>query len=171
MNRNYSLTFRSLKLPDDGGQTLKAYMMWVKSHHSIWTAFPNVHKSAYFKRVHMHGIQNFWTSTWFERFVTSSQLGESTPEINNCWASLLLYYLDLMWPNLDSITDHTMDQLKAINRFTNRIKGARFHGLGIATKCLAPDCIEGFIDLYEDIGSNAELTAWITRVFLPKKPM
>ena len=83
----------------------------------------------------------------------------------------MLYHLDQIWPTLDSITDHMLEQLKSINRFTNRIKGARFHGLGLATKCLAPDRIEGFIDLYEDIGTNAELNTWITKVFLPQKPM
>ena len=165
---DYSVTFRSLKLPDDGGRTLKAYMMWVKSHHAIWTAFPTVNQSQYYKRVRMHGIQNFWTSTWFDRFASTCTLGESTPEINDCWASLLLYHLDQLWPSLDAITDHNLDQLIAIHRFTNRIKGARFHGLGLATKCLAPDRIEGFIDLYKDVGSNSDLAAWINRVFLPK---
>ena len=169
MNVDYCLAFRSLKLPADGGQTLKSYMMWIKSHAAIWLAFPHVNQSIYYKKLQLYGVQNFWTSTWFDRFRTSSKLGESTPEINENWASLLLYHLDDIWPKLDNISDSTLEQLTIIHRFTNRIKGAKLHGIGIAARCLDPDRIEGFLDLYLDIGSNDEITQWASRAFLPRK--
>ena len=168
MNVDKSFTFRSVKLPLDGGQTVKSYMMWVKSHAAIWQAFPAVNQSVYYKKIQLYGVQKFWMSTWFDRFRTTGQLGESVPEINECWASMLLYHLDEIWPMLDTITDGVLEQLTVIHRFTNRIKGAKFHGIAIATKCVAPDCIEGFLDLYSDIGSNEDITRWAARAFLPK---
>ena len=168
MSTNKHFVFRSNKLPADGGQTLKAYMMWVKSHQTIWHAFPDVNQSPYYKKVQLYGVQKFWTSTWFDRFRTSSQLGESTPEINHCWASILLCHLDDLWPTLDDITEAGLEQLVVIHRFTNRIKGAKLHGIGIAAKCIEPDCIEGFLDLYSDVGSNEDITKWAARAFLPK---
>ena len=168
MNIEQMFNFRSAKLPTDGGKTFQAYLMWIKCHSTIWLAFPQVNRSAYYKRIQLYGIQNFWTTTWFDRYRSSSKLGESTVEVNECWASLLLFHLDMIWPQLDTISDRVYDQLSQINKFTNRIKGAKQHGLGFAARCLEPDRIEGFIDLYLDIGSNDEITAWAARDFLPK---
>ena len=160
--------FRTLQLPKNGDNTVKAYTMWVKSYYTLWTAFPQVNQSYYYKRVQLFGLQKFWASTWQDRFRTTGSLGESTPEINEYWATILLYHLDVIWPQLDKISDDTLDQLVAIHRFTNRIKGAKFHAIGLATRCSQPDRFEGFLDLYKDIGSNEDLTKWIVRNFLPK---
>ena len=164
-----NIEFRSEKPPVDGGHTLNAYAMWIKSHQAIWTAFPKVNQSVYYKKVQLHGLQRFWDSTWQDRFRTTGTLGETTAEINDCWASILLYHLDQLWPQLDNISDSALGQLTNIHRFTNRIKGAKFHILGLATNCTDPDRMEGFLDLYEDVGSNEELTKWIIRNFLPKQ--
>ena len=98
---DYSVTFRTVSFPDDGNRTLKAYLMWVKSHFAIWKAFPEVNQSEYYKRVQMHGLQPFWTTTWFDRFNSTSSLGEAGPEINHGWATLLLHHLDQLWSQLD----------------------------------------------------------------------
>ena len=168
MKVDYSVIFRTLHLPDDGERTLKAYLMWVKAHHAIWKAFPDVNQSGYYKRIQLFGLQPFWTTTWYDRFTTTATLGESGTEINDCWAALLLYHLDILWSQLDNISDTALDQLTVIHRCTNRIKGARLYGLGIAAKCLDPDRISGFLDLYEDIATNEELHDWIALQFLPK---
>lgn len=167
-SRNYA--FQTLQLPEDGGRTLKAYVMWIKSHHVLWSAFPTVNQSVYYKKVQMLGVQRFWTSTWMDRFHTACSLGESTAEINDCWASLLLHHLDNIWPQLDTLSDSSFENLTSIHRLTNRIKGAKLHGVGLATKCSNPDKLEGFVDLYEDIGATEDLTKWLVKTFLPQNP-
>ena len=143
--------------------------MWTKSHFAIWKTFPEVNKSEYYKRVQMFGLQPFWNITWFDRFVTTSSFGEASPEINACWATLMLYHLDQLWPQLDNISDDSLARLTIINRCTNRFKGAKSQGLAIATKCVDPNRLEGFIDLFEDVATNEEMLRWVTKQFLPKK--
>ena len=163
-----SFAFESIALPTNNEQALQAYVKWIKCQHVLWTAFPTVNQSVYYKKVQLFGVQRFWTSTWFDRFHSAATLGESTVELNECWASLLLYHLDQLWPHLDDLTDDLREQLEAIHQFTNRVKGARFHGYGIAVSCIAPQKLEGFVDLYEDIGTNDEITKWLSRNFLPR---
>lgn len=166
---DHSVTFYTGSAPDDGNKTMKAYLMWVKSHHTIWKAFPMVNRSEFYKRVQMHGLQPFWTTTWFDRFISTSTIGEAGADVNHGWATLLLYHLDQIWPKLDNITEDDWNTLTIIDRCSNRIKGACFHGIGIATKSPNPDRLEGFIDLFEDVAANEEIRQWATKQFLPTK--
>ena len=167
MKIDKSLAFRSEKLPVDNKKVATAYMMWIQSHQTVWKAFPKVHYSGYYKKLQLQGVQRFWTATWFDRFRTVGRLGDSNQEVNHCWASLILYHLDELWPQLDDISDEAFDQLQIINKLTNRTQGAKLLGLGLATRCMAPNRMEGFIDLYTDIAANEQLTQWVNKVFLP----
>ena len=160
------LAFTTKNAPDNEGSAVQAYVMWTKSHAAIMEAFPEVEKSEFYKLVQLHGIQRFWVSTWLDRFQAAKNIGESTKEVNHCWATMVLVFLDELWPKLDNITLPDLSKLIILHGLTNRIKGAKFHGLGIATPCYNPQRLEGFIDLYPDISSNEEITTWVKRNFL-----
>ena len=167
MKIDKSLVFRSDKLPTEGRKVVTAYMMWIKSHQTVWKAFPKVHHSGYYKKLQLQGVQRFWAATWFDRFRTVGRLGDSNLEVNHCWASLILHHLDELWPQLDNISEEAFIQLQIINKLTNRIQGTKLLGIGVATKCPTPDRMEGFIDLYADIAANEQLTKWVDKVFMP----
>ena len=146
----------------------RAYVMWTKSNHAITVAFPDVAKYSFHKKLMLYGAQKFWESTWFERYMTIKLIGEPEQLVNQCWASLIKYHLDILWPKLDDDNDQIMAQLTAIHQATNRIRGTKFHGLGLAIECKNPNCIEGFIDLYRDITATSNITSWTKDRFLTK---
>ena len=162
------LTFTTEQLPVDEAATVKAFTLWAKSRHAVTHAFPNLHQSAYYKQIQLYGIQKFWELTWIDRLHHTSSLGETDHFINSCWAAMIDYQLTKLWPTLDHINEYNMNHLIAIHRATNKVKGSKFHGVSVASKCICPDHLEGFIDLYADITGNNYLTKWATECFLAK---
>ena len=168
MDKSVKLTFATATDPLDDEATVKAYTLWTKSKHAIIHAFPELHKSAYYKKIQLYGIQKFWELTWMERLHHTASLGEKDSFINNCWAAMIDYQLNKLWPKLDHIDTHSMNFLVAINNATNKVKGSKFHGVCVASRCLYPTGLEGFIDLYLDVSCNNYITKWAKDVFLPK---
>ena len=168
MSNDIQLVFETAVPPSDENATIKAYTLWTKTKHAITHAFPDLHKGAYYKQIQLYGTQKFWELTWIERLNYTSSLGETDPYINSCWAAMIAYQLNKLWPHLDNINEHTMNHLVALHRATNRIKGSKFHGICVANKCIEPDHVEGFIDIYADISSNGYITRWATDSFLAK---
>ena len=162
----YKFTSKTAK---DPVETTKAYVMWAKADQVIKEAFPNVSQYIYHKKLMLYGTQRFWESTWFDRYHTTKILGESDYHVNMCWASLIRYHLDIIWPRLDDDNHQIMAQLVALHQVTNRIKGAKFHGLGLAMECSNPNRVEGFIDLYRDITGTNQITTWAKEKFLANK--
>ena len=169
MSVAHSLTFESTTVPKDGILMVKAYTVWTKCKIATVTAFPLATQSAFHKKLIMYGTQRFWLKTWTERFKVTISIGESDDEVNNAWAALILHYLDQLWPSLDQMTPANWVQLEAIHQLTDRIKGARLHAFGIGEKCLEPDRMEGFIDLFEDTTADLPLLNWVHNNFLTGK--
>ena len=145
---------------------LESYAMWCKSKKVITNAFPEVFQCEYYQKLQLYGIQRFWMRTWVDRFQTARTIEESDPDVNNCWASLLLVCLDQIWPNLDKPSACDRELLVAINALTDKIKGSRMHTYGLAALCDSPLRVEGFIDLFEDKTSNDSLVQWVRGHFL-----
>ena len=78
------------------------------------------------------------------------------------------YHLDILWPKLDDGDAHTMSQVLAINQATNKIKGARFQGIGLTIELHDSGTIEGFIDIYRDITATTNITTWAKERFISK---
>ena len=154
---------------NDPMEAVKKYTLWTKASLAIDHAFPDIYKHIYYKKLVLYGAQKFWESTWYERYHTVKTLGESEPLINSCWAALIRYHLDQLWPVLDSPNSYHFDQLLAITRATNRIKGAKFHGLGLAIESKNPNETIGFIDIYQDITGTNHVTKWALTRFIPNK--
>ena len=168
MSSDQKLIFETTSIPANDTATVKAYTLWTKTKHAITHAFPDLHKSVYYKQIQMYGTQKFWELTWIERLNHTSSLGETDPFINGCWAAMIAYQLNNLWPHLDTVNEHTMNHLIALHRATDRIKGSRFHGISVANKCVGPDRLEGFIDIYADISGNNCINQWATDSFLAK---
>lgn len=166
MSQELKLIFETAQSHTDESATVKAYTLWTKSKHAITHAFPDLHKSAYYKQLQLYGTQKFWELTWIERLNHTSSLGETDQFINGCWAAMIDHQLNKLWPMLDTINEHTMSHLMALHRATNRIKGSKFHGIAVANRCICPGRLEGFIDIYADISSNGHVTKWATKSFL-----
>ena len=150
-------------------EAIKKYTLWTKASTAINHAFPEICKHIYYKKLMLYGAQKFWETTWYERYHTVKTLGESDPLINSCWAALIRYHLDQLWPALDTQNPYHLDQLLAITRATNRIKGAKFHGLGLAIDSHNPTETMGFIDIYQDITGTNQITKWALNRFIPNK--
>ena len=150
-------------------EVLSSYTMWCKSKKVLTNGFPEVFQSEFYQKLQLYGIQRFWMRTWVERFQSTRTIGESDPEINNCWASLLILCLDQLWPNLDQLSPCDLELLNSINVLTDRIKGARLNAYSLATHCNSPNRVEGFIDLFEENSANEPLTQWVRTHFLKDK--
>ena len=145
--------------------TLKAYATWNKCHQVLKDAFPDARQTQFAQKLRLYGAQRYWLPTWLERFQMVKAIGEADESINNGWASLALHYLDQLWPKLDSPTEHQMEQLEAINQMTNKIKGHQLNAVGISARCLEPDSVEGFIDLFDENTENETTSAWAINTF------
>ena len=152
--------------PGDPNSKIQLYTLWMKADQTITHAFPDVHEYPYYKKLVLHGMQRFWESTWYERFTTAKLIGESEPVVNQCWASLIRHQLDSLWPELDGDNPSTLEQLSAINQITDRIKGSKMNGVGIAIQCNNPNNVEGFVDIFRDITSNSHIVAWANKKFM-----
>ena len=150
-------------------EALASYTMWCKSKKVVTNAFPTVFQCEFYQKLQLFGVQRFWMRTWVDRFQTTKAIGESDEDINNCWASLLLLFLDQLWPRLDNLSPCDLELLNAINVVTDRIKGAKLNAYSLATTCNAPTRVEGFIDLFEDKTANEPLSQWIRNHFLKNK--
>ena len=164
-----NVTFSSDQSTLDASKTVTAHVLWLKCDHAIKHAFPTLTQTVYYKQLMLYGAQRYWETTWMERFHTARRLEDSVTENNLCWAALIKFYLDKLWPSLQGISDHQMEQLESIHQITNRIRGSRFQGIAVANQCISPTAIEGFIDIYPNITANEWISNWAKTVFCPKK--
>ena len=163
------LQFQSSGAVNDTQAALNAYATWTKCRKTLVDAFPQAHHTEFAQKLKLHGAQRYWLLTWLERFQHAKSIGESDEEVNNAWAALALHYLDQIWPQLDNPDTHVTEQLEAIHLMTNTIKGHKLVAIGIAAQCVAPQRIEGFIDLFDNVTSNNKIFQWIEATFMAKK--
>ena len=159
--------FRTKTTPPNGLDALSAYTMWTKSHDMLLSSFPKLYQHPFYKKLMLYGAQRFWEATWFDRYWSAANLGDNDHHIDSCWAALIKYHLDALWAELDDPSELTMDQLRAIFEFTNRTKNGIFQGIGLAQYCSRPATLEGFIDIYGEVGNNP-ITRWARKTFLPE---